>query len=150
VTPAFVYRALKGLPLQLESEGRASRDFIYVDDIVEGLIRCGTAGSPGNVYNLASGVETTIRELAETINRLCENHARVELLEGREWDRSGRRFGSTEKASRELGFTAKVSLEDGLRATVDWMRDNLELIDACIARHAEHIELPPDLVPQPG
>jgi nucleoside-diphosphate-sugar epimerase len=150
VTPAFIYRALKGLPLQLENEGRASRDFIYVDDIVKGLIRCGTAGSPGDVYNLASGVETTIRELAETINRICQNPAGIELLEAREWDRSGRRFGSTEKASRELGFTTKVSLEDGLRATVDWMRDNLELIDACIARHAEHIDLPLELVLQLG
>jgi nucleoside-diphosphate-sugar epimerase len=145
VTPAFVYRALKGLPLQLESEGRASRDFIYVEDIVEGLLRCATVGSPGDVYNLASGVETTIRELAETINRLCENPAGVELLEGRDWDRSGRRFGSTEKAARELGFEAKVPLEDGLQATADWMRDNLELIDACIAHHAEHMELPPEL-----
>jgi nucleoside-diphosphate-sugar epimerase len=145
VTPAFVYRALKGLPLQLESEGRASRDFIYVHDIVEGLLRCAAAGSPGDVYNLASGVETTIRELAETINRLCENPAGVELLEGRDWDRSGRRFGSTAKATRELGFRANVPLEDGLEATAYWMRDNLELIDACIARHAGHVELPPEL-----
>jgi UDP-glucose 4-epimerase len=146
VTPAFVYRALKGLPLQLESEGRASRDFIYVGDIVEGLIRCATVGSPGNVYNLASGVETMIRELAETINRLCENPAGVEVLEGRHWDRSGRRFGNTEKASRELGFGAEVPLEDGLRTTAEWMRDNLDLIDACIARHAARVELPAELV----
>ena len=58
VTPAFVYRALKGMPLQLENEGRASRDFIYVGDIVDGLLRCATAGEPGDVYNLASGTET--------------------------------------------------------------------------------------------
>jgi UDP-glucose 4-epimerase len=145
VTPAFVYRALKGMPLQLENEGRASRDFIYVGDIVEGLLLCATAGEAGSVYNLASGVETSIRELAETINRLAENDAGVELLPARDWDRSGHRFGSTEKARRELDFEAQVSLEDGLTRTIDWMREHLSLIDACVHRHARHTSLPREL-----
>jgi nucleoside-diphosphate-sugar epimerase len=139
VTPAFVYRALKGMPLQLENEGRASRDFIYVGDIVDGLLRCATGGAPGEVYNLASGVETSIRELAETINRLAGNDAGVELLPARDWDRSGHRFGSTEKARRELGFEAQVSLEDGLARMIDWVRDHMGLIDACVQRHARHM-----------
>jgi nucleoside-diphosphate-sugar epimerase len=139
VTPAFVYRALKGMPLQLENEGLASRDFIYVGDIVEGLLRCATAGEPGDVYNLASGAETSIRELAETINRLAGNEAGVELLPARDWDRSGHRFGSTEKARRVLGFEARMPLEDGLSRTIDWMREHLDLIDACVERHARHM-----------
>jgi UDP-glucose 4-epimerase len=139
VTPAFVYRALKGMPLQLENEGLASRDFIYVGDIVEGLLLCATTGEPGDVYNLASGVETSIRELAETINRMAGNDAGVELLPARDWDRSGHRFGSTEKARRELGFEARVSLEDGLAGTIGWMREHLGLIDACVQRHARHM-----------
>jgi UDP-glucose 4-epimerase len=145
VTPAFVYRALKCLPLELENEGQASRDFIYVSDIVDGLLLCATAGEPGDVYNLASGVETSIRDLAETINRMADNDAGVELLPARDWDRSGHRFGSTEKARRELGFEAAVSLEDGLARTMDWMREHLGLIDACVQRHAEHMSLPLEL-----
>jgi UDP-glucose 4-epimerase len=139
VTPVFVYRALKGMPLQLENEGRASRDFIYVGDIVDGLLRCATTGEPGGVYNLASGVETSIRELAETINRRAGNDAGVELLPARDWDRSGHRFGSTDKARRELGFEARVPLEDGLTRTIDWMREHMGLIDACIDRHADQL-----------
>ena len=77
VVPTFVYRALKGLPLRLENGGQASRDFIFVDDIVEGLLRCGSLARPGDVYNLASGVETTIRELAETILRLTGSDVRA-------------------------------------------------------------------------
>ncbi len=145
VTPAFVYRALKGMPLELDNEGRASRDFIYVGDIVDGLLRCATAGEPGDVYNLASGVETSIRELAETINRMTGNDAPVELLPARDWDRSGHRFGSTEKARRVLGFEAAVSLDDGLAQTVDWMREHLDLIDACVQRHADQMPLPRQL-----
>jgi nucleoside-diphosphate-sugar epimerase len=148
VTPAFVYRALKGMPLQLENEGRASRDFIYVGDIVDGLLLCATAGEPGDVYNLASGVETSIRELAETIDRLAGNDAGVELLPARDWDRSGHRFGSTEKARSELGFEASVSLEEGLTRTIDWMREHLSVIDACVQRHARHMSLPVELAVQ--
>jgi nucleoside-diphosphate-sugar epimerase len=141
VTPTFVYRALKGLPLQLDNEGRATRDFIYVGDIVDGLLRCAASGAPGDVYNLASGVETPIRELAEKINRMAGNDAGVELLPARDWDRSGHRFGSTEKARRAIGFEAQVSLEDGLARTIDWMREHLSLIDACVHRHAQHTSL---------
>jgi UDP-glucose 4-epimerase len=141
VTPTFVYRALKGLPLQLDNEGRATRDFIYVGDIVDGLLRCAASGAPGDVYNLASGVETSIRELAETINRMAGNDAGVELLPARDWDRSGHRFGSTEKARRAIGFEAQVTLEDGLARTIDWMREHLSLIDACVDRHAQHMSL---------
>jgi UDP-glucose 4-epimerase len=139
VTPAFVYRAVKGMPLQLENEGLASRDFIYVGDIVEGLLRCATQGGRGEVYNLAAGVETSIRELAETINRIAGNDAGVELLPAREWDRSGRRFGSPEKARRELGFEASVDLEDGIRRTVEWTESNIDRIDACVARHSDRL-----------
>jgi UDP-glucose 4-epimerase len=143
VTPAFVYRALKGLPLQLENEGQASRDFIYVGDIVRGLFVCAERGEPGSVFNLASGVETSIRELAELINELTENEAGVELLPARPWDRSGHRFGSPEKARRELRFEAEMPLEEGLRRTIEWMREHIDLIDACIERHAEQMERVP-------
>ena len=67
VTPTFVYRALKGEPLLLDNGGQASRDFVYVGDVVDGLCSARPTATPGDVYNLASGMETSIRELAETI-----------------------------------------------------------------------------------
>lgn len=139
VTPVFVYRALKRLPLLLEGGGMAGRDFIFVDDIAEGLVRCALAGGPGDVYNLASGIETPIRRLAEIINGLTGNPAGVEVIPGREWDRSGRRFGSTTKAREQLGFVATLPLEEGLRRTIRWTTENLARIDDCVGRHAEEL-----------
>jgi nucleoside-diphosphate-sugar epimerase len=136
VTPTFVYRALKGMPLTLENGGTASRDFIYVGDIVDGLIACAERGAAGEVYNLASGVETEIRTLAEEIVRISGSSSELTIAPPREWDRSGHRFGSTAKAAREIDFRAGVDLETGLERTIGWMRDNLELIDRCIERHA--------------
>jgi nucleoside-diphosphate-sugar epimerase len=139
VTPTFVYRAITGMPLILENRGRSSRDFIYVEDIVEGLIRCATRGRPGEAYNLASGVETTILELANTINACLPSPAPVELAPRRTWDHSGNRLGSTVKAARDLGFEAKVGLAEGIRRTVRWTQQNLPMIDASISRHRRRL-----------
>jgi nucleoside-diphosphate-sugar epimerase len=139
VVPTFVYRALKGLPLELDDGGLASRDFIYVGDIVRGLLLCATDGPAGEVYNLASGEETSILELARRVNALAGNKTELAIRPARDWDRSGRRFGSPEKARRELGFVTEVRLEDGLEATVDWTREHLELIDRSIRKHDQHM-----------
>jgi UDP-glucose 4-epimerase len=135
VTPTFVYRALKGLPLELDNGGVASRDFVYVEDVARGLAACAERGEPGDVYNLASGVETTIRRLAELIVELSGSTSELEIAPRRPWDHSILRFGSPHKARDELGFEASVPLEEGLRRTIEWTRDRLDWIDACIAKH---------------
>jgi nucleoside-diphosphate-sugar epimerase len=142
VTPTFIYRALKGWPITLENEGRSSRDFIYVDDIVRGLLLCAVRGDVGEVYNLASGVETTIRELADEINRCVEPPAEIQVAERRSWDHSGNRVGSTDKARSRLGFDVEVGLRDGIRRTIDWTRSSLGLIDAAIEQHRRYITVP--------
>ncbi|HEX6787934.1 MAG TPA: NAD-dependent epimerase/dehydratase family protein [Gaiellaceae bacterium] len=139
VTPTFVYRALKGMPLVLDNGGVASRDFIYVDDVARGLLACAAAGDAGDVYNIASGAETTIRKLAELILELSGSTSALELGPQRPWDHSVLRFGSTEKAEQQLGFRAGISLEDGLRRTIDWTRANLAFVEGCIDKHKPHL-----------
>jgi nucleoside-diphosphate-sugar epimerase len=139
VTPTFVYRGLKQMPLTVENEGRATRDFIYVADIVRGLMLCATRGKSGEVYNLASGVETPILELARLVNEQTQNPTPIEYLPPRPWDHSGKRFGSTGKSERELAFAPQVGLTEGLRRTIDWTRENLSFVDACIEKHRAHL-----------
>ena len=135
VTPVFIYKALKNLPLPVENEGVATRDFIYVDDICNGLIACAVKGKPGEVYNLASGQQTTILDLANGINRLAGSTAGIEDLPKRGWDNSGCRVGTVEKSFRELGFKVHVDHQEGLARTLRWTRENLDLIERCIAKH---------------
>lgn len=138
VIPTFVYKSLKHEALPVENGGQATRDFIHVDDIVEGLLSCAVAGRPGEVYNLASGVETSILDLARLINALVENPTAIALSAARDWDRSGKRFGATGKAERELGFAAKVGLREGLAGTIAWTREMCAMIDDQISRHRNH------------
>lgn len=136
VMPTFIYRALKQQPLLIHGQGKSTRDFIYVDDIVEGLVRCAlTDGISGDVFNLASGAEVSILELAETINRLTNNPAGIELVPARNWDRSINRFGSPEKSRQQLGFETRVDLETGITRTIGWTRENLTRIESYIQQH---------------
>jgi nucleoside-diphosphate-sugar epimerase len=139
VTPTFVYKSLAGESLPLEAGGESSRDFIFVEDICRGLIACAIRGVPGDVYNIASGVETRIADLAALIDELTGNHTPVTILPRRDWDNSGKRFGNPEKARRELGFSAHVALREGLARTVEWTRANLPLIEASMHKHEDQM-----------
>jgi nucleoside-diphosphate-sugar epimerase len=139
VVPTFIYKALDHQALPVENGGTASRDFIYVDDIVIGLLACATRGEAGGVYNLASGVETSILELAELINDLTDNPTPVALAPARDWDHSGQRYGSPAKARDALGFQATTTLRDGLNRTISWTRENLDWIESCIAKHQDRM-----------
>ena len=135
VTPTFIWKALHDEELPLDNGGETSRDFIYVEDLVSGLIHCAISGTPGEAYNLASGVETKILELAEKIIKISNSKSHLKIMPARNWDRSGRRFGSTKKSKKELGFSAKVALHEGLESTILWTKDNYELIKKNILKH---------------
>ena len=135
VTPTFIWRSLHGEALPLDNGGNASRDFIFVEDMARGLIACALKGEVGVVYNLATGRETSILELATLINEFTGNKTPLDLRPARDWDRSGKRFASTEKSERELGFTAQIDVREGVRRTVDWTKANAELIKRSIAKH---------------
>ncbi len=139
VTPTFIWKSMQGEALPVENGGIATRDFIFVEDMAEGLMACALKGEAGEVYNLASGVETSIKELAETINELTGNKTPIALTPAREWDRSGKRHGTTNKAKEKLGFEAKTDLRSGLSKTIAWTREHHDVITDCIKQHDAHM-----------
>jgi UDP-glucose 4-epimerase len=135
VIPTFVWKSLFSEALPLDNGGIATRDFIFVEDMARGLMACALNGKIGEVYNLASGTETSILELAEAINSATGNKTPLNYQPARDWDRSGKRFGSTEKSLDEIGFSAEVSLKEGIKKTVDWTNKNKELISQIMNNH---------------
>lgn len=141
VIPSFIWRSLLGESLPLDNQGKTSRDFIFVEDMARGLMACASAGQPGEVYNLATGVETSIIKIADTINRITGNGNPVNLLPARGWDRSGNRFASTAKAKNDLGFESSIDIETGLHRTIEWTRANKDLIERNIGNHKKMMSL---------
>ena len=135
VIPTFIWKALQHEALPVENGGKASRDFIYVEDIASGLMACASKGKAGDVYNLASGVETDIATLATMINELAQNPTPINFAPARDWDHSGKRFGSTKKSRTELGFSTRINLREGLQKTIEWTKANTHLITRCMLQH---------------
>ncbi len=140
VTPTFIYRAIKGLPIKLDNGGDASRDFIFVEDICKGLLACALKGDAGDVYNIASGRDTKILELSQKIIAMTNTTSQLELMPKRPWDTSGKRFGSTEKSKEKLDFEAKVGIDEGLKITIEWTLANLPMIEKTMQKHAFFME----------
>ncbi len=136
VVPIFIYQALKNSSLTILGSGDESRDFIYVDDIVDGLIKCATVKDIyGDVFNVSYGAQTTIRDLAELIVEKTNSSSKIIFKNRRDWDSSYQRFASTKKSENILSFKATTCIEDGLDKTIEWTKNNFELIEKTIYKH---------------
>jgi len=129
VIPNFIYWAMKGQPLPITGDGKMTRDFTYVGDIVDALIRAGVKeGIIGSEMNIASGREIEIVEMAEMINSLVGNSAGMVFTDRRKWDTKSRLLASIDRAKKQLGYDPDTTFEDGLKATVAWFETNWEQI----------------------
>jgi len=116
----------EGEPVVIFGDGSASRDFMYVDDICNGIRLGLTADVPGGtVAHLATGVETSVSDLADACRRVAgrPDHP-IEYRPARPGE-VGRNFATYDLARELLGFTPSVALEEGLARTWDWLRENV-------------------------
>jgi nucleoside-diphosphate-sugar epimerase len=129
VIPNFIYRAMSGLPLPFTGSGDETRDFTFVLDIVDALLRAGYYEQAiGKEMNIASGREINIMRLAERINELTGNKAGILKTESRIWDTKKRLLACVDRARELLGYEPKTEFEEGLNFTIKWFRDNWENI----------------------
>jgi UDP-glucose 4-epimerase len=131
VIPNFIFWAMKGLPLPITGTGDETRDFTFVDDIVDGLLRVGAMrNASGKEFNLASGSETRIVELARLVNDNVGNDAGVVYVKRRRWDTKPRLLASIARARELLGYEPSMPFSAGLERTIDWFRANWVEIEA--------------------
>ena len=120
VIPKFVCRLKSGLLPQLQGSGAQKRSFLYCTDAARGLLDIFLKGAAGNVYNIASEDEISVKELAEHVCKhfdiKCDQFKRV----------SDRPFNDVRyhidcsKLASEIGFKPRVAFDEGLRVTIDW------------------------------
>jgi UDP-glucose 4-epimerase len=118
----FIKRALRGEPLTIYGDGGATRDFIYVDDLCNGILAGLDTRAVQGVVHLASERETTIEELARLVLAVTGADVPIEHVSRRRGEVE-RNFAIARLAAEALGWRAAMSLEDGMAVTVDWFRD---------------------------
>ena len=123
VIAKFFDAALDGSAIRIHGDGEQTRDFTYVEDAVSATIAAALSPkAEGNVYNVGTGRETGINQLARSIIAVTESKSTVELVDRRDIDNIRRRVLNIEKIRRELRWIPSVTLEEGLRRTSAWIK----------------------------
>ncbi len=123
VVAKFVESLFAGQPPVIHGDGNQSRDFTYIDDAVEATLLAATSDrAVGEVFNVGSGVETRVNELAQILIRLTGATVEPVHTNRRDVDNIRRRVVNIEKTRRALRWVPEVTLEEGLRRTVEWQR----------------------------
>lgn len=121
VIPNFFYWAMNGKPLPITGDGTETRDWTYVADIVDGLLRMGIKEEAiGEAFNLGSAKEHRVIDMANMVNKLTGNNSGIVFTERRNWDVKCRLLSSVEKAKRILGYTPQIKFEKGLENIHNW------------------------------
>ncbi len=111
-----------GRPPVIFGDGKQTMDFVYVGDVARAFLLAASADAPGEVFNVASGVETSLNDLARTLIAAMGRSVQIEYASARRISPVQRRLADTTRARSLLGFTAETDLAEGLRHLVDWWR----------------------------
>jgi dTDP-glucose 4,6-dehydratase len=127
VIPRFITQALRGEPLTIHGRGRASRDWLFVDDDAEAIERAIAADIDeiaGEVINVATGADITIDEIADLVLAGLDKPVSLRANVAERPGQVDRHIGSTEKAERLLDWRARTTFEQGLERTIAWYVEN--------------------------
>lgn len=125
VIPNFFYWAMSGQALPITGDGMETRDWTYVDDIIDGLLAMGIREEAvGEAINLGSGKEHRVIDLATMINKMVGNEGGIRYEERREWDVKHKLLSSIDKAKRLLNYRPRMEFEDGLKRVHGWFDEN--------------------------
>lgn len=118
----WMERIADGQPPLIFGDGRQTMDFVFTRDIARANVLAAVSDVTEGHYNVASGTETSLLELATTLLRVMGSDLSVEHGPERAVNGVVRRLADTRAARRDLGFVASVGLEEGLRELVEWWR----------------------------
>jgi nucleoside-diphosphate-sugar epimerase len=126
----WMERIAAGQPPLILGDGTQTMDFVYIEDVARSNILALESDVTDDVFNIASGSETSLNQLAAALLAVMDSNLQPEYGPERKVNAVSRRLADTSKAKRLLGFTAKVDLEDGLSRLVDWWQANKVMAEA--------------------
>ena len=125
VIPNFIDAALSNKDLIITGTGNETRDFTFVDDVVDGIILAATKSKGKNeIFNLGTGRETKILLIAKQIIKHTNSKSKITFHPRRSFDHITRRKMDISKAKKLLGYNPKTTISDGLQKTCEWTIQN--------------------------
>jgi UDP-glucose 4-epimerase len=118
----WIQRIASGRPPLILGDGRQTMDFVHVADVARANVLAAASPVTDEVFNIASGTETSLADLARTLLRVMGSDLPVEYGPARAVNKVVRRLADTTRARERLGFHAEVGLDDGLRTLAEWWR----------------------------
>ncbi|MBI3097493.1 MAG: NAD-dependent epimerase/dehydratase family protein [Planctomycetes bacterium] len=119
--PIFLKKALSGQPLTISGDGAQYRNFIYVEDLARAHLLCLGEKGKNETFNLEGARRISVKEVAETIQRLAGGDVKIIYTPARPGDYAGKEV-SNARAERLLGWKPTVDFEEGMRRTLAWYR----------------------------
>lgn len=113
-------RIVEGKPPMIFGDGKQTMDFVYIEDIARANILAAKAAVTDEVLNIASGTETSLKELAELMLKVMHSDLKIEYGPERKVNPVSRRLADVRRAEEAIGFKSQVGLEEGLRRLVAW------------------------------
>jgi nucleoside-diphosphate-sugar epimerase len=121
VIPNFIYWAMNDVALPITGDGSETRDFTYVLDLVQGLIKSGfNEEAIGQNFNLAAGREISIFDMASKVKEVTGSNKDFIFKERRKWDTKPRLLASIEKAKKLIDYGPIVDFEEGFKMNMEW------------------------------
>ena len=124
VIPIFLRKAFNGEPLTISGDGSQYRNFIYVEDLADAHVLALEDKAENQILNLEGIRRITIKEMAETIQKLVENDIKIESIPARPGDYEGKE-ASNDKIKRLLNWEPKIDFEEGMRKTIAWYKSHV-------------------------
>jgi UDP-glucose 4-epimerase len=115
----FTNKTLKNEPIEIFGDGEKTRDFTYIDDIIDANILAMYKGE--GIYNIGGGHYISINELAKTIIRITGSSSTIKYTSAVKGD-ADHTLANSEKANRELGWSPKVKVAEGLKKYIEWYK----------------------------
>ena len=129
VIPNFIYWSMLGKSLPLTGTGNETRDFTYVLDLVQGLIKAAYyKEAVGQSFNLASGKEIKIIDMISMVNEATGNSTPITKYPSRKWDTKKRLLASIDLAEKLINYKPKIKFQDGLKTNMEWFKTNWDMI----------------------
>src|SRR3954452_15403079 len=129
----WMERIAVGTPPLILGDGSQTMDFVYIPDVARANVLAAGADVTDAVYNVASGAETSLLELAQMLLHVMGSDLEVEFGPERAVNKVPRRLADTSRARKALGFEAHMSIEEGLAGLVDWWRAERDATQATVA-----------------